>query len=96
LPILVASGGDLLHEKAHELAALLERLFALAFDLVDALVEAQEPRFGRGGHLRLLLLAGQVGLDGLRQEPQVVRLGTEVCQVGLKLRIRYVALGVEV
>ncbi len=50
----------------------------------------------RLGKLSLLALLGEVGLGGLRQEPQVIGLGPEVGQVDVQFRLRQVPLGVQV
>ena len=75
--------------------ALSERLLSVPFDFGYALPERDEPRVRRLGKLCLLAPLGEAGLQGLYQEPQVVRLVLEVGQVDLKLRLGDVPLGVE-
>jgi hypothetical protein len=93
--VLIATHVDLLDQQPDEFASLLQRFFGILFDLRDALGETAQPRLGGLGKRYLLVLAVEIGLDALQQEPQIIRLGSEVGEVRIQFLLRYVTLCVE-
>ena len=77
-PSVLLARRDPFDKQLHELSALPERLFGVLFDFSYTFPERDKPCGGCFGQLCLLALLGEVGLEGLYQESQVVRLILEV------------------